>query len=68
MKTFKDFINEGEKRDARISKSSNPSRILARLNRISDLLNKGMIGTTEAGNRFSAEAQRAKNLRLRTKA
>lgn len=62
MRSFKEYINEGEKRDTRIAKSSNPDAILARLNQIHRLLNKGIISREEATAKYSSETQRAKNL------
>jgi hypothetical protein len=62
MRSFKEYINEGEKRDTRIAKSSNPDAILARLNQIHALFNKGIISREEATEKYSSEAKRAKNL------
>jgi len=69
MRSFKEYINEGEKREMRITKSSNPDAILARLNQIHDLFNKGRISREQATTKYSSEAKRAKNLMaLRPKA
>lgn len=69
MKTFKQYILESNKpgstRQARLKGSVDPARLFNRLEAIRGKLATGTIGRETAAAKYSAEAQRTKDIKSR---